>query len=228
MAEFAGGHERGVFGRGVAHRVADEVGDDAFQQGRVGENGRQVVGYVESDGMHRRSEVVERGWHDLVEPDGSDEDAQGTGLEPAHVEQVLHQPDESIQGLLRGGEPILPLLHRPPDLGAAQTRDGRLGRGQRCPEVVADRGEERRSGAVGGRKGHGGGGRFGESALLESNGGLCGERGEHSPVGCDQGAAAKDERQVLADRDVDVTFLGPVAGVGAGGGDGVPAAAVGG
>jgi len=64
--------------------------------------------------------------------------------------------------------------------------------------------------------------------LLESNGGLCGERGEHSPVGCDQGAAAKDERQVLADRDVDVTFLGPVAGVGAGGGDGVPAAAVGG
>ena len=68
--------------------------------------------------------------------------AQRAGLQPAHVEQVLHQPDQLVQRLLGGGQQFGAVGVAERDVVAAQAGHRRLGRRERGAQVVADRGEQ--------------------------------------------------------------------------------------
>ena len=59
------------------------------------------------------SEVVERAGDDLVEAGRAREQRQRAGLQPAHVQQVLHQVGKPVQRLVGGGEQLARCRRRP-------------------------------------------------------------------------------------------------------------------
>ena len=72
---------------------------------------RQVVGYVDHDGRAGGAEVVERQRHHLVEGHPAVDHRQRPGLQPAHVQQVVDQPGQPVEGLV-GGEQQLGVVLR--------------------------------------------------------------------------------------------------------------------
>ena len=68
---------------------------------------------------------------------------QHAGLDPAHVEQVLHQVGQPVGLLVDERRQALAGLRVEVDLGVGQRRRGRLDPRQRRPEVMGDGGDER-------------------------------------------------------------------------------------
>ena len=86
-------------------RVVDEVRDRPLQQRRIGVDAGQRLGDVRGDAPVPRSiaEARERGRHDLLDADLRLVHGQGTGCDPAHVEQVRDEVLEPV-GLLVDGD----------------------------------------------------------------------------------------------------------------------------
>ena len=72
-------------------------------------------------------EVVQGEWDDLIERDWPDEHAERSRLQPAQIKQVLHQPDQPVQGLVGGGQQLVAVVRCPGDLVAAEAANRRLG-----------------------------------------------------------------------------------------------------
>ena len=110
---------------------------------------------------------------------------------------------------LGGGQQLGPVL-----VGPGRRRrlrrlvDGRLGRGQRGAQVVADRGEQRGAHPVGLGQLAGLGGLLGQPLLAQRDRGLGGEGVQHAPVGGGEGTAAQDQREVVVDRHLGVAVVG--------------------
>ncbi len=132
---------RRPLGRGVAQRVAQQVGERAFEQPGIGAQQRQAFGDVEPDRVRAR-QPVQRQRRDLLDRHRLDERLQRTGLQAAHVEQVGDQPVEPVGGVLDGREQLLLVILGVGDVGLPQAADARLDRCQRRTQVVADRGEK--------------------------------------------------------------------------------------
>ena len=144
-AERARGDPHPLAVGGVAHRVREQVHDDALQEPRVGEHRPQVVGKVELHLSGAELELVERREHDVGHVGRCERDGERARLQPAHVEQVGDERGEGVEALGGGVEQFRPLLGRERDLGRAQRADGGRRRRERAAEVVADGGEERRA-----------------------------------------------------------------------------------
>jgi hypothetical protein len=106
---------------GVAAGVVEQVGEHLVEPDRVDQDGRQVVGHVDQDPVaglgagqaHHRPDHVGQGGLDQV-------GVERAGLDPRHVEQVVHQPAQPIR-LLVDGLQELPLLRPVPgDVGVQQ------------------------------------------------------------------------------------------------------------
>ena len=61
----------------------------------------------------RLAQVVQGPGGDVVEPGRPREHRQRAGLQPAHVEQVVDQPGEPVERLVRGGQQLGPVLGGP-------------------------------------------------------------------------------------------------------------------
>ena len=136
---FAGGDHRWLVGWAVAQRVGQQVGQDAFDEGGIGVDLGQFVGYLDGRVGGGRSEVL-GGFGDGV--GGAERlgvGAQDPCLQPAHVQQVLHQPDELVEGLVGGGEKFVAVVVAEVHVVGAQAADGGLGGGQWGAQVVTDR-----------------------------------------------------------------------------------------
>jgi hypothetical protein len=70
-------------------------------------------------------------------------------LEPAHVEQVVHEAGEPVERTVRVLQQLLPVAHRQLDVTRAQARHHGLGGRERRPQVVPDSRQQRRTQAVG-------------------------------------------------------------------------------
>ena len=102
--------------------------------------------------------------------------------EAAHVQQVLHQAVEPVGLVVDGLQQDAGLVGSEGELVGEQAGGGRLDRGQRGAQVVADRGQQGRSQLVGPGQ-RVGLGRLGvEPVALERGGQLGGEGGEDLPV----------------------------------------------
>ena len=134
---------------GVAQRVADQVRDDPLGDRRVGYDRAQAGRDVRPDRPRLRPEGVERVRDDPAQIRGPWEDRHRPGLQPAHVQQARGETGEVIEGLFGGGQQFLAIGRGQPGVTRAQAADGRLGRGQRPAQVMADRREQRRPPAVG-------------------------------------------------------------------------------
>ena len=97
--EAAGDDGRGS-GRAVPQGVPDQVRDDPFEQAGVGKHNRQVVGHVDDHLAPDRAEVVQGQRHHLVQGDLAADDGQHAGLQPAHVQQVVDQAGQPVEGLI--------------------------------------------------------------------------------------------------------------------------------
>ena len=96
----------------VAHRVREQVHDDALQQPGVGEHRPQVVGEVELHLAGAELELVERGEHDVGDVGRCERDGERARLQAAHVEQVRDELGERVEALGGGVEQFLALLGR--------------------------------------------------------------------------------------------------------------------
>ena len=169
---------------------------------------RQRLRYVHHHGTAARPQVVEGPRDDLVHADRAREQRQRPGLQPAHVQQVIDEAGQPVQRFVGRGEQFVAVGGGPVHLRRAQAGDGRLGRGQRGAQVVADRREQRGAHPVGlgdrlGRLGLGG-----QPQLLQGRRRVGRERPEHAPVGGGQRAPAQRQRQRVGDRHLDVRVVG--------------------
>ncbi len=150
---------------------------------------------------------------------------QRTGLEPAHVEEVVDQTAEFGQALLGGGQEFLAVLGGEVDVAAAQRADGSPAAGQRCPQVVADRGEECGAHAVGRLDRFDLGRGLGEPGAFDGRGQMRREGREDTVLGSGQPASAQHQDAVVPDRDPGLVIVRRVRQRAAHGtGIGVPAA----
>ena len=67
----------------------------------------------------------------------------GTGFDTGHVEKVGDEPVQALGFVLQGGQQFLALGGTVPFRKAAQARHGAEDRGQRCAQIVRDRGQQR-------------------------------------------------------------------------------------
>jgi hypothetical protein len=100
VADRCGQGGRLVGGR-VTQRVADQVGQSAFEQAGVGGQQGQGVGDVEAHPF-TAVESADDQWGDLVEGGGTDERLHRAGVDAGHVEQVADQRVEPVGALLDG------------------------------------------------------------------------------------------------------------------------------
>ncbi len=201
VAVFARGDQDG---RAVADGVAHQVDQHPFQQRRVGDDLREVVGDRGLDVDAQRAQVVDGAGDDLVHGQRFQGHAQHAGLQAAHVEQVGHQAVEFHQRLVCGGQEFAAVFRRPRDLLAAQRLHRRFGRGQRGAQVVADRGQQRGAHLVGGRQRFRLLGGFGQTLLAQRHRDLGGEGLQDAAVGGVEERAARRQDQVVVDDDVGV------------------------
>ena len=132
--------------------------------------------------------------------------ARAPGLQPAHVQQVLHQRGEPVERALGRFQQLRLVLGAEPQVGRPQGADGRLGRGERRPQVVADRAEQGGADAVDLGQRARGGGRLLQPLVLDGAGRLRGERLEHpAGVGLER-VAGEDEAVALVDVDLGVAL----------------------
>ena len=148
-------------------------------------------------------------------------DADGVGLQAAHVQEVLDQGREPGQGLSGGRDQFGALFGGPGDrAGEAVDRGGRGG--ERGAQVVADGGEQGAAHPVG----FGEGDRFGslliEALLAEGDRGLHGGGFQHPAVGGGQHPTAQHENEVLVHGYFCVPLVGGPARVDPGGGGDAP------
>ena len=94
---------------GELQGVGQQVGQDALKQGWVGHDLGQVVGQLDLDGIGGAAELVDGQRDDFGDARRLRVYAERAGLQAAHVEQVLDQPGEQVQGLVGGGEELLPV-----------------------------------------------------------------------------------------------------------------------
>ncbi len=97
----------------------------------------------------RTRRILDGAGQDLGQRDRLRDHAEDARLQPAHVEEVLHQAGQLHEGLVGGLEQFGLVGGRPRHVGAAQALDRRLGRGERGAQVVADGGEQGGPHAVG-------------------------------------------------------------------------------
>ena len=110
------------------------------------------------------------------------EDVHRAGLETAHVQEVLHQGVQTVGFVVDGLEQDPGLVGSELELVGEQAGRRRLDRSQRCAEVVAHSGQQRRPQLVGPGQGVGLG-RFGVEAVTLQGGGQLGrERGQDLAV----------------------------------------------
>ncbi len=169
-------------GRGVPERVGGQVVDHALQDARVDLDLGQVRRDLDQHRLAAWPEVVEGAGDHFGEVGGPREDRHRARLEPAHVEQVLHQPGELVQRFVGGGKQFVVVLGGPLHIMRPQAGHRGLGRRKRGAQIVADRGEQGRPHPVGfgdrpGRLGLGG-----QPLLLQGSGRVSGERTQHPPV----------------------------------------------
>ena len=88
-----------------------------MEQRRVGHRLGQVVGESDLDGVGDRAELVEGERDDLGDARRLRVYAERSGLEPAHVEQVLDQTGEQVQRLVGGGQELLPVTFVEDNIG---------------------------------------------------------------------------------------------------------------
>ena len=155
----SGGQQRRCRRRGVAQGVAGQVHDDSFGDRRVGHNLGQAGRDVRQHWPWLRAEGLQRGRDDLTHVGGPGEHRPPAGLSPAHVQQAGREVGEPVQGLLGGGQQVRAVVGGQPGVVGAQAADRRLGRGERRPQVMADRRKQRRPrpvglGHLGGLPGH--------------------------------------------------------------------------
>ena len=110
-------------------RVADDVDQNPFEQSRVGQHRGQVVGDAQEDPVGRGADLVERPRYGVLDPDRGGCDAERAGLQAAHVEQVVDEPGEPVEGLVGGGEQLGAVRGAEREV-ATQARDGGRGGGQ--------------------------------------------------------------------------------------------------
>ena len=180
-----------------------EVGEHALEQPRVGLDERQVLGHVDLDARRRARHGEHRGADDLVERDRLGLHGHRARLEPAGVEQVRDDRRPAGRPTPRSWPAARRARRRTIDVGLAQRADGRLDRGQRRAQVVADGGEQRGALAVDG--GQLARPRRARSARRPSYA-VCGrgrERLQDPLVLGEQRRAAADQPQVAADRHVE-------------------------
>ena len=140
VAVGAAGHARRDVPGAVAQGVGEQVDQDAFEQAGVGLHLREGVGDVEDDGCGAVG-AVEGAGDRFVERDRVQGDADGVGLQAAHVQEVLDQGREPGEGLSGGRDQFGALFGGPGDrAGEAVDRGGRGG--ERGAQVVADGGEQ--------------------------------------------------------------------------------------
>ena len=104
------------------------------------------------------------------------------GLQPAHVQQVVHQAGEPVQGLVGGEQQLVVVLRRPLDVVAAEAGHRRLRGRQRGAQVVPDGREQCGAHPVALGDGDRGGGRLAQPVPLQDHRGLRGERPDHPLV----------------------------------------------
>ena len=127
----------GDVGWRVLQGVGEQVGQDALQQGWVGHHLGQVVGQLDLNGVGGVAEFVDGQGDDFGDACRLGVYAERAGLEAAHVEQVLDQAGEQVQGLVGGGEELLPVALVEDHVGDAQALRRRP---SRRPVVCAGRG----------------------------------------------------------------------------------------
>ena len=172
----------GRLGRCVAQRVGGDVGEHPLEQSGVGVDQDGVVGEVDDDARPVGAEVVEGAGDDLVDRGRLQVDRHGAGVQAAHVEQVVDQRRQPVQGGVGGLQQLVAVLGVQADVEAEQARDGGLGGGERGPEVVTDRGEQGGAYLVGlGQRGGLGGGPA-EAEVVDHDGGLGRERADQALV----------------------------------------------
>jgi hypothetical protein len=180
-------------GWGPGQGVGDDVGDRPLQQARVGVDAWQRLGHVDLDAAAVVGEAGERGRHHLVHADRPAVQAEGAGLQPAHVEQVADQGIQPVGLLVDGGQQLSGRLGGEGDVVLEQARDRGLDRRQWGAQVMGDGGQQRGAQLVGlGQQGRVGG-RPAQPAALQRDGELVGKGFEHPSVVAGQAPAG--ERQ---------------------------------
>ena len=179
-------------------RVLEDVRERPLEQARIGVDARQRLRDVELDRPVRRGDAAYRGRQDLLEADGRGADLEGAGLQPAHVEQV---PDERVQPvrlLVDRPQELVLRLGCPVDVVLEQARDRGLDRGDRRPQVVRHRGEQRGAKLVRRRERSRGLGLGLELAELDRGGELLREGVEHALIlAADRGAGEHEHVLVV-------------------------------
>ncbi len=97
FALLAGGDQRRPVRRTIVQRVADQVDQDPLEQAGVGRGRGQVIGDAHDDRAARLTDFVQRGRDRVLQPHPRCCHAERTGLQPAHVEQVLDQPSQPLE-----------------------------------------------------------------------------------------------------------------------------------
>ena len=164
---------------------------------------------VDRDAARGRVQVVQRAGHDLVQADRPREQGQRAGLQPAHVQQVVHQVGEPVQRLVRRGQQLVVVLGRPVHVPGPQAGHRGLRGRQRRAQVVAHGGQQRGPHLVGGRDRLGRLGLRGQPLLVEGDRRVGRERAEHAAVRGGQRPALQRERQAVGDRHLDVGLVRP-------------------
>ena len=128
------------------------------------------------------AEVVQGTCHHLVDRRRLHVDRHGAGLQAAHVEQVVHQRGQPVQGGVRALEQLAAVLGIEVEVEAEQGGDGCLGRRERRAEVVADGGQQRGADLVGLRERSCLGGGPAQPDVVQHDRGLRGERADEALV----------------------------------------------
>jgi hypothetical protein len=208
VAQGAGAEERRATGRAVSKGVGDEVGDDSFQEGGVGQAVGKVLGEPDDDVVAPGPEVVQGERDDLIERHRPDEHAERPCLQAAQVKQVLHQPDQPVQGLVGGGQQLVAVVRCPGDIAAAEAANRGLGRGERAAQVVADGGEQGGAHAVGLDRPLRLFGLLREVLVFQRRGRLRRERAQHPEVLWTGGGPGGGQGHGVADRHLHVGLAG--------------------
>jgi hypothetical protein len=209
------------FGVAVGERVGGDVGDDAFEQAGVGQDGWGGVVDLHGDQV-RGVHGGQRGPEDLVVAHGAQLGVHGPGGQPGRVEQVGGQRLEPVGAFFDRGQLGGGVGRAQVQRGVAEATRGGLDRGQGCAQVVAHRGEQGAAQLGGLRAAHGGEGVGGQPLGLQGEQGLAGDPAQDVVLGGGQVSAGEREVEVGGDGDVGVGRLGGIQACRARGGDRSP------
>ena len=133
---------------------------------------------------------------------GCGSQAERTGLQPAHVQQVVDQPGQPVQRLADGGQQLVPVGVAERHVAAAQPVDRGLRRGERRTQVVAHGRQQRRAQLVHFGQRSDRGRLLGQPFLAQRDRRLGRERLHHPAIRGGQRMPAQHQRERVVDRDV--------------------------